>query len=228
MKNTGIFALTALTTLAAFPVFAGTPKRPESPVVVTHAAVPNGSTWSRAPFPAARPQNDVTPPNGEAFDQDIPPNTPATTPAPEAPPPAVVAIFQPAVDPGTLPTGRATVSASTSLDAARVDPVVRSAMFENRSSVIDDIEARVDRTERAIRDLNRSESQMSASGRDQFIALRDEVKSRQKAVEQSIRSAERATAAEWENARLQLASDYAAYADAVARLDAAAGVAPLR
>lgn len=228
MKYTGILALTGLTAVALFPAYAGTPKRAESPVVVSPAAVPNGSSWSRAPFPAARPQNDVTPPNGEAFDQDLPPNTPATTPAPEAPPPAPIAIFQPDVDPGTLPTGRATVAASTSLDAARVDPMLRSAMFENRDSVIDDIEGRVDRTERAIRNMNRSENQMSATGRDQFIALRDEVKSRQRAVEQSIRAAERASAANWENARLQLAADYAAYANAVARLDAAAGVAPLR
>jgi hypothetical protein len=226
-----IISLLALTgaTVAVLPsVTAETHKRASAPVVITMPAIQDGSNWSRAPFPAARPQNDVTSPNGEAFDENLPPNTPSTTPAPFAPPPAEVAILQPRTAPGLMPTGRPGIAASASLDDARMQPVLRNASFDARDQIVDDVRVRVRQSEDTVREFRRSESQMSTSGRSQFDALNDEVKARRKALEHSTRVAANASSADWDSARAQLASDYDAYASALASLDAAVGVTPAR
>jgi hypothetical protein len=79
-------------------------------------------------------------------------------------------------------------------------------------------------SESSVMALHRTEAEMSSTGRSQFDALRDEVKARQKALDHSARVAADASSANWESARAQLAADYQAYADAVARMDAAAGI----
>ncbi len=221
----------AVAGVAISPVCAGTRKSPNSPVVITPPAVPNGSNMSRAPFPAARPQNDVTPPNGEAFDQNMAPNTPSTTPEPEAPPPARVAILQPrgeqrvdiTTEPGSMPTGRVTTSAAASLEATRLEPTIRSATFETRDTIVSDIRTRVKQSDATVSQFRRTENQMSTEGRAQFQSAADDVKAREKALMKSLKAAERASNAEWDAARAQLVSDYDAYAASVARLDAAVG-----
>jgi hypothetical protein len=229
---TSLLALTGAAFVIAPTVSAETHKPAGSPVVITPAAIPNGSNWSRAPFLAARPQNDATPPNGEAFDQNVPPNTPSTTPEPFAPPPATVAILQPrvqpGVEPGLMPTGRPTSAASAALADAQMQPAIRNATFESRAQLIDDLRSRLRQSEATVREFRRSESQMSASGRSQFDALSSEEKTRRKALEHSLRAAADASSADWEQARAQLASDYDAYAGALASLDAAVGVTPVR
>lgn len=225
------FALLGVGSLAFGPALsAGTPKSPSAPVVITRPAIPDGSNFSRAPFPASRPQNDVTPPNGEAIDLNVPPNTPATTPEPYAPPPAAIAILQPRtnVEPGLMPTGRPTTGAAVALDATRVEPSIRVATFENRSEVLGGLRNRLQQTKTTLAEFRRTENEMSAEGRTQFKSAMDEVKSREKALDKSLRAAERASSSEWDAARAQLVADYDAYAAAVARIDAAAGIAPVR
>jgi len=225
---TPLLALTGAAFVLAPTVSAETRKPASAPVVITPAAIPTGSNWSRAPVPAARPQNDVTPPNGEAFDENVPPNTPSTTPEPFSPPPAAVAIMQPRVAPGLMPTGRPTVAASAALDDARMQPMIRNASFESRDQLVDSIRVRVRESEETVREFRRSESQMSASGRSQFQTLSSEEKTRRKALDRSLRAAADASSSEWERARAQLASDYDAYAAALASMDAAVGVTPAR
>lgn len=232
------YSITSLITLGAAAlalapsvVSAGTTKRASDPVVIPRPAIPDGSNYSRAPFPAARLQDDVTPPNGEAVDLDLPPNTPSTNIEP-TPPPAVVAILTPQpgadADPGSLPTGRSVTAAAMSLDAANVDPMIRNAQYETREQLADNLRARLRQAEGAIAEFRRSQSTMSAEGRSQFKTLSSAANDREKALERSVRSALKASSAEWEQARAQLASDYQAYATAVAQIDAAAGVAPMR
>jgi hypothetical protein len=217
----GIAALTGIPTIQA-----QTHKRASAPVVITPPAVPDGSNFSRAPFPAARPQNDVTPPNAEAFDQNVPPNTPSTTPDPIAPPPPTVAILQPRGEPGLMPTGRPTVAAAAALDSARLEPTIRSAAFESRDDLIDNVRTRVRQSDETVNEFRRSKSEMSTEGRSQFDADLSDVHAKAKALEKSLRAADRASSANWEAARAQLAADYDAYAAALARLDTAVGVAP--
>jgi hypothetical protein len=224
---TALLAITGATALTLVPaVFAGTHKRASAPVVITRPAIPSGSNWSRAPFPAARPNDDVTPPNGEAFDQNVPPNTPATTPDPIAPPVAQFAILQPRtpVAPGLMPTGRPTVGAAMALESARIDPMIRNASFENRDNIVDDVRVRMHTSEVTLAEFRQSKAEMSATGRSQFESLHDEVKARRKALEKSARAAANANSADWDAARAQLAADYQAYAASVSRLDAAVGI----
>jgi hypothetical protein len=224
---TWLVALTGAAGMAVAPTLsAETHKRPSSPVVITPPAVPDGSNFSRAPFPAARPQNDVTPPNGEAFDQDMPPNTPSTTPAPEPPPPATIAILQPKTEPGLMPTGRTSVSATVALDTAQVEPAIRSATYESRDGLIDGLRTRIRESESTLSQFRRTENEMSAEGRSQFRSAADEVHARRKALDKSLRAAERASAADWDSARAQLVADYDAYAAAVTHVDSLVGVAP--
>ncbi len=207
---------------------AETHKRASAPVIITPPAVPDGSNASRAPFPAARWQNDVVPPSGEAFPQNMPPNTPSTTPAPIAPPVATVAILQPKVAPGLMPTGHPTVGAAAALAPAQMENGIRNAPFESRDDLIDGIRVRMRSSETTMVEFRHSESEMSPEGRSQFDALKDQVKERQDALEKSIRTAGRASSADWDQARAQLASDYDAYAVALSQVDAAVGVAPTR
>jgi hypothetical protein len=226
-STTRIILLAGAALLATAPTsFAQTHKRASAPVVITPPAVPDGSNRSRAPFPAARRENDVTPPNGEAFDQNVPPNTPSTTPDPVPPPAPTVAILQPKVAPGLMPTGHPTTSAAMTLDATHLAPTIQSTSFESRDDLIDNVRVRVRQSNETISEFRRSRSEMSSEGRSQFDAAADEVKSAEKTLEKSIRRAERASSTDWEQARAQLASDYQAYAAALARVDAAAGIAP--
>ncbi len=207
---------------------AGTPKRLSAPVVITPPAVHDGSNWSRAPFPAARPQNDVTPPNGQAFDQNLPPNTPSTTPDPLPPPAPVVAIMQPRVAPGEMPTGLPGSGAALTLDPTHVEPSIRASTFEARDNLVDGIRLRVRQSEEKIAEFRSSEAQMSDSGRSQFKSLNSEAKGRRKALEKSLRAAVNASSSDWQSAREQLAADYDAYASALAQMDAAVGVPTVR
>lgn len=226
---TSLLAFTGATALALnTAAFAGTPKRASAPVVITPPAVQNGSNWSRAPFPAARPANDVTPPNGQAFDQDLPPNTPSTTPAPLPPPVAAVAIAQPTTAPGLTPTGRPGTGAAMALDPMRVEPSIRAATFESRDNLVDGLRLRVRQSEETVAEFRRTEGQMSSEGRSQFTSLSSEVKARRKALEKSLRAAANASSTDWMSTREQLAADYDAYANALAQMDAAVGVPTIR
>lgn len=229
------YSTTKLVMFAAAAALAGssaataeTHKRASAPIVITPPAVPDGGNFSRAPFPAARWQNDVTPPDGQAIQQDMPPNTPSTTPAPVPPPVPTVAILQPKTEPGLMPTGHATVSASAEMAPAQVETGIRNASFDSRDDLIDGIRLRMRNAETTMVDFRRTEKDMSPQGRSQFDTLKDTVKERQKALEHSIRAAERASSADWDQARAQLASDYQAYVTALAQVDAAVGVAPAR
>src|SRR4051812_20717901 len=73
-------------------------------VIITPPAINDGSMQSRAPFPSARPFDDVKGPDGVAIDI-LPPNTAATSPEPFLPPAPRFAILQPRTPttPGTSP-----------------------------------------------------------------------------------------------------------------------------
>lgn len=200
------------------------------PIVITPPAVPNGSNSSRAPFVAERRFDDVKPADGQAIDQDVPPNTPATDPEPNPLPTPTVAIFQPAptpfADPGLLPTGRPTAGVATSLNATQTAATIRAGVFESREQMLADVEARINVADTAMRGMRSSVRQMSAEGRTQFRAAEDQVKQTERALRNSIKAARKASATEWESARAQLASAFEAYAAALAHVDAVAGVAP--
>ena len=202
------------------------------PVVIQAPAVANGSNWSRAPFPAARQFDDVRPADGQAIDKNLPPNTASTDPNPDPLPLPRVAIFQPAGrsavgDPGLLPTGRPTVAMSTGLDGAGVANSLRGAAHSSRDAVLADLESRWAVSHASIRAM-RGSAEMGTSGRAQFSALDEETKDLDKEMRKALREARYASAEDWESAKTRLASAYEAYAAGVARIDASAGLAPVR
>ena len=85
-SNTPRFALAAAISAAAISSFATAFAQTESrkPIVITAPAVKDGSNSSRAPFVAARQFDDVKSPDGQSIDQNVPPNTPATSFVPSA------------------------------------------------------------------------------------------------------------------------------------------------
>lgn len=203
----------------------------QRPTVITPPAIKDGSNWSRAPFPAARPFDDVQGPNGKAIDE-LGANSRVAKIEPPVPP-ARVAIMQPATtpsptviaaDPGLLPTGRPTIAAATAINAHAFAPTIRSASISTREQVLADIEARMKTSEEAMGSFRSSAAQMSADGRRTFKAADEEVKDKAAALKKSIRAARKANQTEWDSARAQLAADYEAYGAALARLDVAAGV----
>jgi hypothetical protein len=197
------------------------------PVVISPPAIKDGSSWSRAPFPAQRQFDDTKAPDGKAIDETGP-NSPVANIEPP-PPAARVAIMQPATapaitgDPGLLPTGRTTVVVATPLEVTTFGPSIRSMTMSSRDQMLADIETRVKTSDKAIATLHSTTSQMSADGRTQFTSATDEVKAKAKALKKSLKDARNATDAQWDAARAQLAADYEAYAAAVARIDAATG-----
>lgn len=181
----------------------------QKPIVMTPPAFPDGSNWSRAPFPAQRPHDDVKGPDGQAID-NLPPNTPSTNIEPEIPAPRV-AIFQPVqptatVDATLLPTGR--VSVAMSMDATNVAQQIRAGTAASREQVLNDIEARLSASERTLTTMSSSSD------------LNAEVKARARALRKSIDHAR----SDWSKHQSQLAADYEAYAAALARVDAANGI----
>ena len=197
------------------------------PIIITPPAVKDGSNSSRAPFAASRPQDDLKAPDAQPIDQNVPPNTPATNTEPNVLPEARVAVMQPAApaaNPGTLPTGRTSVAVASSLDGLTVVPTIRAATFESRDAVINDIETRCKACDSAMHSMRGTAGAMSSSGQTQFKSADEQVKSTEKALRKSVKAARKASAQEWDAARAQLASDYEAYAAALASVDVAAGV----
>lgn len=215
--------------LAAGTVAAGilTASAQDGVTVIPRPTVNDGSNASRAPFPSDRQFSDVTPPDGQAVDESLPPNTEATEPPP--PPPATVAIFvpdTPATEPTLSMTGRPTVGIGAALQTDSTLASIRSHEAASRDPLFAQIDAQLDASKRALGDFRRSASEMSAGNRDQFKSAEKDLKAKESALRESLRAARRADAQEWPQARSRLAADYEAYAAAAARIDALAGIQP--
>lgn len=221
------FALSGLLALGLSSAGAATPQRSSAPRIITPPAINDGSIASRAPFLAARPFDDARGPDGKAFD-DFPPNTLSTTPQPLPPPPPRFAIFQkrPSTVPGTSPTGRVASGVSAPLDAPRLMAALRATSADTRHEAISDLENRVRASETALAVMRGTQGEMSAQGREQFRAASSDFWAAERPLRKSILAARKADGAEWDNARVRLQSDLDSYAQAVARIDAAAGITP--
>ena len=204
-----------------------TPAKPDTnkPTVVTPPAVRDGSTEIRAPFPSARQFDDAKGPNVNAL-ENAPTSTPATDLAPPAPPSNVkITVEKPArADPGLLPTGRTNVSIAASLGSETF--TLRNTTIATRDRIFTDLESRMTSAENTLSSLDKTASEMSAEGRKQFKTASDDVKEKAKALKKSVQAARKAGGQEWNEARAQLASDYEAYAAALASIDTARGLPP--
>ena len=230
-------------TVAAAPAAdASASTRPEvgqPAVVVSRRAVRDRSNNSLAPLPTQRPHEyeRVTtdggiPNDAKVVAQHIDAPTAEQIAANTAPGASVAgaayastaapATSVTTVEPALTPTGR--VGVAVGLDSARVGPNIRAASFSGRDAVLADIEARVNAAENAISAARDSRAQMSSSGRVQFDNVADDIKAKARAVRNSLNDARKASnEQEFQNARAKLASDYEAFAQAAASVDAAMG-----
>jgi hypothetical protein len=106
MKSQRILATLTIGALVCAGFSTAAAQSSNQPLVITPPALKDGSNSSRAPFPAKRQFDDVTPPDGNAIDQNVPPNTPATNIEPPINTPTV-AVFAP------VPGGTAVVATTT-------------------------------------------------------------------------------------------------------------------
>lgn len=189
--------------------------------------VRSGSNASRAPLPSARPleyrlirqasseatvvlaANHIGGSSNESDSVAPLPSSNYYATAPAAQPATVAEINVSPV--GTMRGAPLSndATATVALDANQMGLALRSESFITRDSLLVEIENRLDASERALGRMN------TATARD----LRDDLKAKGKAVRKSLKTARKATSQEWDAARMQLAVDYAAYADQAARAD---------
>lgn len=101
---------------------------------------------------------------------------------------------------------------------------LHQATFTERASVIADAQSRVDASSAALTRLEARASQAGDRSRAEFAKLLVEARAREKEVRSSLREATLAAKEEtWGKVQSELARDYGAYAEIVARAEATAG-----
>ena len=98
---------------------------------------------------------------------------------------------------------------------------IRGVSGEARDAVLQQIEASIEATSVALAQVRRTGSQASSEIRSQVNDAYHEMRSREQALRQGLREVRRASADLSSSAQAQLASDYEAYAQTVAAVEAA-------
>lgn len=187
--------------------------------------VRDGSNASRAPLPSQRPSEyvNVTRDNttgktaiiANHIGSDTQQQTfVATTPVPRT---EIVATTTTVTESVVTPVIVATVDAGPSLNAAQVGTQLRSETTASQSQLTD-IEARVQASSDTMAATRSTLPAMNAANTAQIKVAGDDVKATERALRKSIKAA-RTTSTD------QVASDYEAYAAAVARMDTASRLA---
>lgn len=122
--------------------------------------------------------------------------------------------------------GTANGQVSASLNAPVMTAEIRNSSFETRDAVYSQVDASLQTTHVAMAQLRQRGSQLSGQARDQFKNAYEQLRLREQALRDSLRDARSASAATYADAQAKLASDYDAYAQAVAAAEAAGAVNP--
>ena len=215
--------LLAGATVAGLPATYAQSNNNRGVIVVPRAPIPDGSNASRAPYLANRPHNDGTAANGQAVDQDIPPNTPSTQePTPAAP---RVAVGDGRAGPPALtPTGRPTTGLGSIIEPAKMSAALRASAAD-RVQVVGDIETRLKAVDNAYASLSATDASMSEAGRAQFRTAADNFEAREKELRGTL-TAVRRTGDRSDEAWGRLATEFDAFAAAAAQLDTLSGITP--
>ncbi len=103
---------------------------------------------------------------------------------------------------------------------------IRTAAHANRDVVLERVDSQIEVGGQITADLNRQARHLDGEAKADFKAAMKEVKTAEKAVRRSLRTARKAKGEAQADAQAQLATDYAAYTEAVARAEAAAAPTP--
>jgi hypothetical protein len=110
--------------------------------------------------------------------------------------------------------------AAASLNRAATMQTIQQQAMESRAQLLAELHTRVDASEKAMASVRQSGAKLHGEAKAHFGTASSEVKVREKALQQSLKAAEKADAKGWATARAKLAGDYRAYASAVARAEA--------
>ena len=109
------------------------------------------------------------------------------------------------------------------LNTAEVTGQIRQTDEDARVTMLSMIESRIEATGRSVDRWQRAVRRLEGDIRSRAEEAIGEVKAREKALRSSLREARRASVQEWSEARERVASDYEAYAQAVACAEAGIG-----
>jgi hypothetical protein len=112
------------------------------------------------------------------------------------------------------------VDVTTALNPSDTVRDINATAFDARKSLTDEVSDRIDTGRKTISSLRSISKSLDADARAKFDAALDEARARETALKHSLKAARKATTDTWSSAQAALASDYQAYATAVAQLDA--------
>jgi len=115
-------------------------------------------------------------------------------------------------------------NAGAALSPAETVRDIRAASQSSRDTVVSQVNTRIENTGRVISDLNRQARNLSGDAKTQFKAAMDDLHDKERSLRHSVNDVRKASNDNWSDAQARLASDYEAYATAVARAQAAASV----
>jgi hypothetical protein len=123
-----------------------------------------------------------------------------------------------------LATGAEASGVINVLNPGDIAREIRSTSDTSRDVLYAKVNAKLDTGERVLSDINRQARELRGDARTQYKAAADNVRDAEKALKRSLNDARKATNDNWSEVQARLASDYEAYASAVARAHAAATV----
>jgi hypothetical protein len=123
-----------------------------------------------------------------------------------------------------LATGAESSGVINVLSPGDIAREIRSTSETSRDVLHAKVNAKLDTGERVLSDINRQARELRGDARTQYKAAADNVRDAEKALKRSLNDARKATNENWSEVQARLASDYEAYASAIARAHAAATV----
>ncbi len=109
--------------------------------------------------------------------------------------------------------------ASASLNTAETVHAIQSQAMASREQLLAELHTRVDASAKAMTTVRESGAKLDGEAKANFKAASADVKAKEKALNKSMKAAEKADADTWVTARAKLASDFDAYAAAVAHAE---------
>jgi hypothetical protein len=113
------------------------------------------------------------------------------------------------------------------LNAGPAVKTIQETGVDGRAKLESDIETSVNATGKAMSDLKRESKSLNAEQRTEFQAAMKDVDARAKTLKKSLKTARKASAETWGDARADVAANYAAYVEAAQRAEATATAAPV-
>lgn len=118
-------------------------------------------------------------------------------------------------------------SATSVLSPGETVRDIRSANQSSRDALYSQVNGRLENAGRLVSDLDHRANELRGDAKTQFKAAAADIRDKERALKRSLNDVRKASNDNWSDAQARLAADYEAYATAIARAQAAAGVGDL-